>query len=253
MYTGKEKGQTAGVNSLLASITLIAFVTFKILHFGFQLVSFLYVAKPIQCLIFDFDGTIADTLQQSFRILNRLAAKHGFRPLKEEEVPMARDMGTSAFIRYLKIPKLRIPRILAEGRHLLHEEIHTVRPIVGFAEVLPQLRKKVPHLGIVTSNSKENVEAFLDRHKIRHFDFISTSPKLKGKAKNLKAALKVFTLDAAEVAYVGDETRDIKAAKKANMVPVAVTWGFNSEKALMGRGPKHIIHHPRELLELLQG
>lgn len=226
-------------------------LTFLTLHFKKGVGKFVPVPKPIQCLIFDFDGTIADTMQQSLRIVNRLAAKYGFRALTEEEVPKAREMGTSEFIRFMKVPRLKIPRILAEGRRLLHDEIHTIKPIPGFAEVLPQLKKKVPHMGIITSNAKENVEAFLERHKLRYFDFISISPKLTGKAKNLKATMKVFTLDEAEVAYVGDETRDIKAAKKADVIPVAVTWGFNNETALRGRGPKHVVHHPRELLELI--
>jgi phosphoglycolate phosphatase len=53
------------------------------------------------------------------------------------------------------------------------------------------------------------------------------------------------------VIYVGDETRDIEAAKKANVQVIAVSWGFNSPEALARENPNFLIDHPWELLEVI--
>ena len=51
--------------------------------------------------------------------------------------------------------------------------------------------------------------------------------------------------------YVGDETRDITAAQKSRVQVVAVAWGFNSPQILTQFNPDHLIHHPLELLDIL--
>ena len=56
-----------------------------------------------------------------------------------------------------------------------------------------------------------------------------------------------------DVLYVGDETRDIEAAREAGLAMTAVTWGYNSEQALSALGPQHIVRSPGELLELMGG
>jgi phosphoglycolate phosphatase len=59
-------------------------------------------------------------------------------------------------------------------------------------------------------------------------------------------------LNCSHVIYIGDETRDIIAAQKAGIRSVAVTWGYNSHKALKAHHPDHLIHSPQALLQLLE-
>ena len=134
---------------------------------------------------------------------------------------------------------------------MMRQNIAQLELIAGIKEVLPELRSRCESFGILTSNASTNVDLFLRAHGIRElFDFISSTSKLTGKAKHLRAIRKTFSLNGDEMLYVGDEIRDVKASKKAAIAVAAVTWGFNSPEALAESGPDHLLSAPREFLEL---
>ena len=62
--------------------------------------------------------------------------------------------------------------------------------------------------------------------------------------------MRTFTLKPAEVTFAGDESRDMKAARKAGISGAGVLWGANSKKALKVYEPKYILKQPSELLSL---
>ncbi|MGB0775788.1 MAG: HAD-IA family hydrolase [Akkermansiaceae bacterium] len=204
-----------------------------------------------RALIFDFDGTLADTLDESVRIYNTLAIEHGLRPVNQDDVAKLRHMRMGDFLRYLEIPKRRVPKLLFQGTRILKENIGALALFEGMAECLHQLRETSEHFGILTSNSVENVEVFLRNHGLDDtFTFVSSTSKLTGKAKHLRAIRKTFSLDHAEMLYVGDEIRDIKAAQKANIASAAVGWGFNSAESLRAARPDHFCEEVADLLEI---
>ncbi|MEM1159038.1 MAG: HAD hydrolase-like protein [Verrucomicrobiota bacterium] len=205
-----------------------------------------------RCLVFDFDGTIADTIEQGMVILNELSSEYGFKPLDKSELATAKDMSARQFISHLEVPRLKVPRILAEGKKRLHSQIGKVAPCQGMVELVKSARAEYEIVGILTSNSQENVDIFLKNHGLEVFDFISTIPKLSGKAKNLKAIMRTFNLVPRETFFVGDEIRDIKAGKKSGIPTAAVTWGFNSEKSLRQAEPTYVVSDTTMLLEILQ-
>jgi phosphoglycolate phosphatase-like HAD superfamily hydrolase len=63
--------------------------------------------------------------------------------------------------------------------------------------------------------------------------------------------LKQANLTPEEVIYVGDETRDIEAAKRSQIKMIAVSWGFNSKTVLAEHNPDFLIHHPNELIQVI--
>ncbi|MGC4013263.1 MAG: HAD-IA family hydrolase [Luteolibacter sp.] len=201
--------------------------------------------------IFDFDGTLADTLEESRLIYNRMAPDYGLRDVDQEELHHLRHLSLKELLDHLDIPKRRVPSLLARGTALMRANISKLQLIPGMAEVLPQLRSQTRSFGILTSNATANVDLFLRAHGLRDlFDFISSTSKLTGKAKHLRAIRKTFSLDADEMIYVGDEIRDIKASKKAGVPVAAVTWGFNSAESLAGEEPEHLLSRPEEFLQL---
>lgn len=205
-----------------------------------------------RALIFDFDGTIADTLNESMTIFNQLADEMGLRPVKEEEIKALRELGVSQLMRQLGIPKRKIPLILSRGRALLREKMEQLSLIKGMGDVLPKLRTQCPCLGILTSNAAENVDRFLRVHNLQNdFTFVSSCSKLTGKAKYLRAISKTFSLDPSQMLYIGDELRDLKAARKAGTDCVAVTWGLNTESSLAAAHPDFLVREPGELLEIM--
>ncbi|BDS07490.1 phosphoglycolate phosphatase [Oceaniferula spumae] len=204
-----------------------------------------------KALIFDFDGTLADTFDEGMKIYNGMAEEHGLRPVTEAEVPMLKDMKMNDLLAYLGVSKYRVPKLLYQGTKLLKESISTLPLFDGLETVLPALRTKTEHFGILTSNSVENVNLFLKNHGLENvFTFVSSTSKLTGKSKHLRAIRKTFSLKSSQMLYIGDEIRDIKASQKAGIPVAAVGWGFNSPASLKAENPVHFCEKIEELLTL---
>lgn len=207
-----------------------------------------------EAVVFDFDGTLADTLEAARRIFNRLAPDYGFRAVELEDLPALRHLKLRGLLRTLGVKQRHVPILLRRGKTLLREELPSLRPCPGVFEQLETVRASARWCGILTSNSVENVELFLERHGVRdHFDFISSCRKLKGKAKYLKAIARTYSVDPSAMLYVGDEVRDVKASKKAGVPVVAVSWGFNSVQALRESEPDWMVDDASALARLVKG
>ena len=205
-------------------------------------------------LVFDFDGTIADTLGETRRIFNRIAPEYGIREVAEHELEQLRHLSLKELLDHLDIPKRRVPALIARGTGMMRGNITQLQLIEGMHAVLVELRRHVSSFGILTSNATANVDLFLRTHGLRdEFDFISSTSKLTGKSKHLKAIRKTFSLRPGEMLYIGDELRDVKASQKAGIPIAAVTWGFNSRESLAASKPDHLFHQPADFLRLLDG
>ena len=207
---------------------------------------------PYSTIIFDFDGTLADTLEDTRRIYNILAADYSLREVSAEELPGLRHFSLLELLDHLGIPKRRVPALLSRGTSMMRGNITRLPLIPGIGEIIPGMRARAKSFGVLTSNAEANVDLFLKAHGLReHFDFISSTSKLTGKSTHLRAIRKTFSLHGPEMLYVGDEIRDIKAAKKAGIAMAAVTWGFNSAESLQAESPEHLVSSPHELLHLV--
>ncbi|MFI0347860.1 MAG: HAD-IA family hydrolase [Chthoniobacterales bacterium] len=199
-------------------------------------------------LLFDFDGTLADTRTIGLRVLNELAEEFRFRHLPDEELEKARNMSTQELIRFLGISRWRVARIARRGLIKLHARMQEVQPIEKMPEILAQLHAHGFRLGILTSNSHANVTIFLTQHKIDSFEFIHTSSKLFGKSRQIRKLMKEQKLTPEEIIYIGDETRDIEATQKVKIRMAAVTWGYNSSEVLASMKPHFLFDEPEQLL-----
>ncbi len=209
----------------------------------------------MKTIIFDFDGTIADTLLLTVRIANQLAAEYGFKKITGKDILRLRDKTyTDIFkeLRALGISLLRLPFILKEGKDRMTKQIAFCKPFARLPETLMFLKKEGFRLGIITSNLKKNVELFLQKNNLRVFDFIycDNSAFLLGKGNKLKKLIEKNRWRHDEVIYVGDEVRDIEAAKEAGIKIISVGWGFNSKEILEKQKPDFFINKPEELKNL---
>lgn len=204
-------------------------------------------------LIFDFDGTIADTFHALLVIGNRLSEEFHFKRIESDDVEHLKGKNVQETILHLNIPFLKIPMIVAKAKQELHKEIGLIKPIAGLKEILVQLKDLGIQMGILTSNSLKNVSGFLQNNGLDLFDFVQTTPKIWSKNRSLMSLIRRHDLNIADVIYIGDETRDIVAAQKAGVSSAAVTWGYNSRQALENHQPDYVIHTPQELLRLCNG
>ena len=202
-------------------------------------------------LIFDFDGTIADTFHAIVKISNQLADEFQFKTMTSSEAEQMKNNTVKETIAKLNIPLLKIPIIIAKAKSELLKGISEIDPVVGLKETLLQLKKLGIQLGILTSNSAQNVDGFLKNHELQIFDFIKTTSKIWSKDHHLSKIIESYNLKATEVLYVGDEVRDILAAHRCGIKVAAVTWGYNSTKTLSEHNPDYLLNHPKELLNLI--
>jgi len=200
-------------------------------------------------LIFDFDGTICDSLETVVEIVNNQLPKYGKIPATSE---LVRKLGIKKLILESKIPKTQIPKFIKNSRQKMFEVISSLEIFPELTGVIIEL-SKLHTLGILTTNSEENARKFLSAHKLlKYFDFVYSELSVFGKHHKLKKILSKYSFATKETYYVGDETRDIEATKKIDIKSVAVTWGYESKSILAKLNPDYLISQPKELLNIFK-
>lgn len=206
----------------------------------------------VKVIFFDFDGTIANTLNSIVGITNRLALEFGHKPISTDEIAQIKNLSSRQIIQQSGISILKFPLLVAKVKSELNAEISKIQPFPEMKATLLELRKRVDKIGILSSNSKENIHAFLELNDMDYlFDFIYTEAALFSKSRVIKKILKQEKITPQQSVYIGDETRDIEAAKRSRVTAIAVTWGFNSAVALAPYSPDFLIHQPAELIEAI--
>jgi len=200
-------------------------------------------------IIFDFDGTLANTIDVIVDITNRLALEFGYKQTTQGELDKLKNLSSREIVKQSGISILKLPFLIKKVRAELNKEIKNIKPISEIKDVLYELSSRGHQLGIVTSNSKENIGEFLEKNEWQHlFDFVHSGTTLFGKSKIINNLIKQRKINREEIIYVGDETRDIEAARKSNVKAIAVTWGFNSAEVLAQQNPDFLVSQPQELL-----
>lgn len=202
-------------------------------------------------IIFDFDGTLADTIDILLSITNRLSAEFGFKSATKEELAQLSNLNSWQILQYSGISIFKFPLLIRRLKAELHSEVPHIQLFPGIKEVLLELKKRGFQLGIITSNSRENVLGALEKNGLQDtFTFIYSGSTF-GKHKVINKWLRIENINHEQVVYVGDEIRDIDAAKKTGIKVIAVGWGFNSPQALAAQNPDFLIERPQELIEII--
>jgi len=204
-------------------------------------------------IIFDFNGVIADTFWQVMEIASRLIKEFGGKNLTPSQLADLKNEGAREIFSDLGISVLKLPFWAKRVREEQAKNIEEAPLFKGIKEMFLELKKKNCQLGILTSNSSENVEKFFKKNHLdlNLFTFVHAESKMFGKDKILKKIFKQYKLDPRKVIYVGDEVRDIEAAKKADIKIIAVGWGYNGKEALLKLKPDYFVDKPEEILKVL--
>lgn len=205
-----------------------------------------------RCVIFDFDGTLADSEECALKIYNSLAKKYGYKPLDKDEVINLKGLSVHEILSRLKIGYYQTFRLLRRGKKLIKQYLNEIRPFEeNIGEVLQKVSENCEIMGIISSNKKRNIKFFLNKYNINIFDFILSSPLFK-KERKLRKIKKKYNLKDNEILYVGDEMRDIISSKNANIDICSVNWGYNSHNYLLTGKPTYVIENLDCLIEILK-
>jgi phosphoglycolate phosphatase len=182
--------------------------------------------------------------------INFFSDEFGYRRVDRSEVPELQKKSVKEVMKILGISIVQLPRIAYKAKKRIRAHVGSLDPVSGIAEVLQVLKNQGLRLGILTSNSEENVREFLKLHQLEFFEFVYADSSVFGKASVLKRLLKELQLTSKQVMYIGDETRDIQAARSLAVQVISVAWGYNARVALEAENPDYLIDDPHELAAL---
>lgn len=178
-------------------------------------------------ILFDFDGTIADTISAGLEIINSHAEKFGYKRLDGD---INTHFSALQLVKLAEIKFWKLPYLIYQLKKKLSEKADEIQLLTEAPLLIKKCYEAGFELGILTSNSLKNVQSFLKKYELdSFFTFLRTDVSLFGKKKALRKAKKVLNK---RILYIGDEIRDIEACRKNNIPIVSIPWGLNSFEVL---------------------
>lgn len=203
-------------------------------------------------LIFDFDGTVANSIEAILQLINKLAPSYGFETLSQETFNSLRDLPIPKACRKLHFPLAKLPQAIATVLNEYKHIISDLTPCPGIDLVIRKLKEWGIVLGLISSNDTEHINNFLKRNNLDCFDWVEGTKGILRKHNSISAQIKKHQLNPKHTFYIGDEVRDIKAAHRSKVKVISVIWGLHSEENLLRHNPDFLIRKPEELLDLVQ-
>ena len=183
--------------------------------------------------IFDFDGTLADTFPVLERLLAEVSERYQLTPLAEAELAALRGLDTTAVLRAMGVSRARLPAMLRHGRRRIAAHRDAIRLFPGIDRLVAALHDGGTAVSIVSSNAEETVRAVLGTALEARVHSFACGVGVFGKAAKVRSVLRAAEVPAAQAVYVGDEARDMTAARRSGVGAVAVTWGWATEAAFV--------------------
>jgi phosphoglycolate phosphatase len=202
-------------------------------------------------VVFDFDGTLADSLGWFIGISDRLADEFGFDRIDKAQFATLRRLDAATLLRLHHVPLWKVPFVAARFRSLMTRQIEQIAPFPGVVDLLAQLAQAGSTLAVVTSNSCTNVRRVLGRKSMALLAACEGGVAIFGKRMKLRKLLRRTGIHPAQAIFIGDEIRDIEAARHAGIASGAVAWGFTEADALKAHSPDVLFGSVNEMLRTL--
>ena len=206
-------------------------------------------------IIFDFDGVLADTLNDLIQFGQEVCDELGIQHVvKKEDLSNLEVMSFASFGRSCEVPEDLVEEFV---RRCLKRFSEKQAPPAIFHGLSTIVRNLALHhtLVIITTNSSQNVSAFLVEHGLGKCIHAVYGIDIPGsKAQKISIARKQFSLDTKResVFMIGDSLSDIRAAREASVTSIAVTWGHQSLEHLLRGDPDYVVRFPHELVEVVE-
>ncbi|GAB3378227.1 HAD hydrolase-like protein [Lysobacter fragariae] len=202
-------------------------------------------------VIFDFDGTLADSFPLFLQVQQELAQRHGFAPAVGERVEALRMMGTRELVRELGVSARRLPIVAADFIRTMRNA-PPVPVFPGIADALTLLHGNGVRLAILTSNSADNVPRVLGDGLMGTIELLDGGAHILGKHRRISRMLARACVSRSQAIYVGDQTGDGEAARRAGVAFGAVGWGYAHPDVLRALGPEEFFATVDELGRMLR-
>jgi phosphoglycolate phosphatase len=202
-------------------------------------------------VIFDFDGTLADSFPWLTSVVNEVADRYKFKPLDLAAIEQLRGVDAASAIAQTGVPAWKVPLIGNHVRKMMARDIHTIPLFDGVEAMLQDLAGAGIQLGILSSNSLPNIQRVLGPRNAALVSYYECGASIFGKQAKLRKLLKRSGVAPAEVLCVGDEIRDIVAARGEQVPFGAVTWGYSRAEALQAHNPAEVFWSVEDMTKRL--
>jgi phosphoglycolate phosphatase len=205
---------------------------------------------PYSLAIFDLDGTLADSFPWFLRTINDVADRFGFRRVRDEDVEALRHASTREILSRLEVPLWKLPAIARHARRLKGEAAAEIPLFPGVEAMLRTLADDGVQLALVSSDSEANARRKLDGTAalFSHFDCAAS---VFGKPAKFRRVIRSAGVARADVISIGDEVRDIEAARAVGIACGAVGWGYAAPAALRALAPDHMFAQMDEIADVV--
>jgi phosphoglycolate phosphatase len=144
---------------------------------------------PYALVIFDLDGTLADSFSWFLTIVNAVAREYGFRQIAHDEIEPLRRLGLREILRRLEVPLWKLPAIARRMRMLKREQLDAISLFPGVPTMLHSLREARLTLSLVSSDNEDNARRQLGE-SAPLFSYFACGASLFGKAAKFKAVVR---------------------------------------------------------------
>jgi phosphoglycolate phosphatase len=208
-------------------------------------------AMRYRLVIFDFDGTLADSYPWFSRVINDIADRYRFKRIAPHEIDMLRTMDARALMRHLEIAAWKMPLIARHMRKRKAQELDQTRLFDGVDAMLQRLSQAGIAMALVSSNSESNVRTILGPGNAGLIGYYECGVSLFGKSSRFARVLRRSRTPAGDALCIGDETRDHDAARKSGIAFGAVLWGYATPDTLLALEPDVTFRAVREIADRL--
>ena len=200
--------------------------------------------------IFDLDGTLADSFPWFLRTINDVADRFRFRRVADEDVEKLRHASTREILAYLQVPAWKLPLIARHTRKLKAEASADISLFDGVDTMLYALANSGVQLALVSSDSEANVRRKLGNLAALFADF-DCAASVFGKSAKFRRVIRRAGVTPTQVISIGDETRDVEAARAVGIACGAVCWGYAAPEALRARTPDFVFERVDDIARVL--
>jgi len=206
----------------------------------------------VKHIVFDFDGTLADSEEVCFQLLNEIGARHRYRQIDREELRQIKRLAYPDRLRELGVPITHVPFLAIEARREYRAKVASLNPFPGVRDALLRLKAAGFVLHVLSSNAVPSIRDFLVTHGMDVFKTINCERNFFGKHIGLKRFLRTHGLRQEDVIYLADEVRDVEACRKIDLTIISVAWGFDPAETLRSANPDLTADTPADAVQMLE-
>lgn len=203
----------------------------------------------MKAVIFDFDGTIADSLPALMYMYGEV---HKTARVTEKRVKSMRSKSMYVVAREMGVPIWKIVYLAIWGRRLLRRHLRSIKVFPGMAELIRELYHARVKLFVVSTNRSANVKKYLEWHDLdSYFDGVYGGASFLSKSRAMRKVVRREEIDPKKLWCVGDEKIDVVSARGAGLRIISVSWGYAGRDSLALLNPDKLVDQVEDLRKIL--